>query len=122
MKQSERALQFKIHYIGHFEDGLTVKEISDLYGLSQAYAYTLIRQIADENDVPYESLIRRPHAEHVFAGRRELRSAKPIDPTLFQNEFRATISSIDKSVNFLNKMLEEWKDDVELRTLEEVCE
>ena len=119
MKKSERSLRFKEHYLEHFEAGMSVKNSAELYSLSVPHAYSLIRELADEIGVPYESLIPHPHTEHVVGDRKELKRVDPINLSNFQNEFRATMSSIDKSLNVLNEMLKSWMDDIGLQDEEE---
>lgn len=109
LKQSERSLQFKKNYQEMREDGKTVQEIADFYGLSRSQAYRLIRQLAEELGVTYDSLLSQPHHPPIYLGSsKTVEPVKPVDFSAFQQEFRGTISKFDKTIYQMEKVLKEW--------------
>lgn len=109
LKQSERSLQFKKNYQEMREDGKTVQEIADFYGLSRSQAYRLIRQLAEELGVTYDSLLSQPHQPPIYLGSsKTVEPVKPVDFSAFQQEFRGTISKFDKTIYQMEKVLKEW--------------
>ena len=91
------------------EDGKTIQEIADFYGLSHRHAYTLIRQLAEELNIPYDSMLYRPHRTHIYLGSgKVVEPAQPVDFSDFEREFREAISSFDKTLYQMNKILQEW--------------
>lgn len=111
LKQGEHSLQFKKNYQEMREDGKTVQEIADFYGLSRSQAYRLIRQLAEELGVTYDSLLSQPHRPPIYLGSgKVVEPAKPVDFSAFQQEFRGTISQFDKTIYQMEKVLKEWPD------------
>ena len=109
LKRSERSLQFKKNYLAMREDGKTVREIADFYGLSHSYPYDLLRELAEELGVKYKSLINQPHQPPIYLGPgKEVEPVKPVDFSAFQQEFRGTISQLDKTIYQMEKVLKEW--------------
>ena len=111
MKQSERSLQFKKNYQEMREDGKTVQEIADFYGLSRSHAYSLLRQLAEELGVTHDSLLPQPHRPPIYLGSgKAVEPVRPVDFSAFQQEFRGTISQFDKTIYQMEKVLKEWPD------------
>ncbi len=109
MKQGERSLQFKKHYLELREADKTVHEIADSFGLSDSYAYKLIRELSEEMGVPYESLLIQPHRDPIILGSdKVVKPVKPVDFSGFEQEFRETISSFDKTIYQMDKVLKNW--------------
>ena len=109
MKQGERTFQFKKNYLKNREEGKTIREIADFYGLSHRYAYILIQKLADELKVPYESLLDRPHNPHVVIGSgKVVKPVKRVDFSGFEKASREGLSSIDKTLNEMDKVLKDW--------------
>lgn len=108
MKQSERSFQFKKNYVEMRDRGMSVYEISDYYHLSCRHAYNLIRELADEIGVPYESLLNRPHCTHIVIGSAKVQPVKRVDFSSFEKEFREGISMFDKTLNQMDRRLKEW--------------
>ena len=111
LKRSERSLQFKKNYLAMREDGKTVREIANFYGLSRSQAYRLIHKLAEELRVDYDSLINQPHQPPIYLGSgKTVEPVKPVDFSAFQQEFRGTISQFDKTIYQMEKVLKEWPD------------
>ena len=110
MKKREGTLQFKENYVKLHEEGLSVAQIAEKYGVTPEYGYKLIHQIADEMGVEYKTLICFPHKPHVIIGSTKgVKRVKPIDSSGFEEERRFMISTFDKTINSMNKVLEEWE-------------
>ena len=122
MKQSERSLQFERHCVEHLKAGMNVREMAVKYGLSESHCYKLIHKLEDKMGLTKNSLLHHPHAEHVVLERKELKKVHPIDFSAFQEEFRNTISSMDKSLGLMDKTLNDWPEIPSLTPeREEIC-
>ena len=109
LKQSERSFRFKKNYLVMREDGKSVQEIADYHNLSHGHAYKLIRELAEERGEPYESLLPQPHSAPIILGSGKLvEPVKPVDFSGFEQDFREGISSFDKTLYQMDKILKEW--------------
>lgn len=109
MKASERSLQFKKNYLALREKGLSVQEIAKTYSLSKGHAYELIRALATESGVSYESLLVQPHRAHIIMGSgKVVQPVKPVDPSGFQEESRSILSALDSTIYKMDKILTDW--------------
>ena len=61
MAKDERTLQFMENYKKLHEQGLSMKQIVDTYGLSLSRGYALLDEIATMHGVTRESLLAEPH-------------------------------------------------------------
>lgn len=116
MRASERSLRFKEAFLEMSEKGVTVREIAEDFGLSRVSAYRLIREIAEETGVDYNSLLYQPHATHVCLGTGKIESdekVKPVDFSEFEREFRNGISAFDKAIYQMDKTLKKWPETYE---------
>lgn len=111
MKKSERSLRFKEHYLENFAKGMRVAEQARLAEISTPHAYCLIHEISDETGISYEELIFHPHTEHVISGiRKELKKVEPINFSKFRKEFKTVKDLMDKNLEFLKEVLEDWNE------------
>lgn len=108
MKQSERSFKFRKNYLNMRAEGMTVKEISGFYGISTRHAYNLLRKEAKELGISYESLIDRPHVPHLFRSDQLVKPAEPVDFSGFEKNYRESLSSFDKTIYQMDKILEDW--------------
>lgn len=109
MKPSERSFQFKKNYVEMRKSGKSVYEIAEIHHLSHRHAYKLIHDLADEMGVPYESLLNRPHSTHIMMGpSKMIKPVKRVDFSGFEKEFREGTSAFDRTLNQMDKVLEEW--------------
>lgn len=121
MKKSERSLRFKRRYYDWFQSGGDVKTIADHHGLSQRHSYVLIHELEDEMGLPRGTLLPRPHAEHAVLERKELKKVDPINFSAFQEEFRTTIDSMDKTLGLMGETLDNWPENPSLTPEREEC-
>lgn len=111
--KSERSLQFKRHFTELREGGKSVKEIADLYNLSRSHAYSLVRELAVEMGVDYETLLTQPHSPGLYLGSGKLvQPVKAVDFSGFEKEFRNGISSFDKTIYQMDAVIKKWPTDM----------
>ena len=63
-KQSERTFKMKESYIKLHDEGLSVGEIAERFGLTPRVVYLALKDIAAKAGVTRESLLERPHKPH----------------------------------------------------------
>ena len=97
MKKSERSLQFKEHFEKNKEDGLSIPEMARKYGLSVCHAYNLVREIAEERGVPYDSLLQRNRSQHTLVN-----SGKHGE---FMKSLQTTIRYMEKTLELMDQLL-----------------
>ena len=94
MKKSERTLRMKRNYIRLRALGMGPVEIAKKYDLDVSTIYKSLDEIAEANGVSRESLLERPHSEHVCR-ERQFAPVEPVDLTEFRGHFDASIQEID---------------------------
>ena len=121
-KRSERTLQFQRHWLEAFEQKIPVEKAAKEWGISAQWAYKLIHELEEEMGLKYDALLYSPHSEHVVFGRKHLQKVYPIDFSAFQEEFRNTISSMDKTLGLMGETVDNWPEIPSLTPeREEIC-
>ena len=107
---SERSLQFKKNYLKLFGQGMSVAEIAEKYGVARCYAYSLIRQIADEVGVSYESLLYQPHT-NPQPGPRVIASPTKLADFSLLEEAQKILEFIEEAIRSLEQqVIQEWEE------------
>ncbi len=106
---SERSLRFKKNYLELFSQGMSVAEIAKKYGVYRNHAYYLIRQIADELGVSYESLLYQPHTSPQPGPRVIASPTKLADFSLLE-EAQEIYDFIEEAVRSLNEQTKKWEE------------
>lgn len=59
-RRSENVLQFKQVFLAKKQKGLSVREIAEQCHISTTYGYYLLQEIADENGMTRDEVLRQP--------------------------------------------------------------
>lgn len=106
---SERSLQFKKNYLKLFGQGMSVADIAEKYGVGRRHAYYLIRKIADESGVSYESLLYQPHT-NPQPGPRVIASPTRLADYSLLEEAKESIVFLDEAIRSLNEQTKKWEE------------
>ena len=117
--KSERSLQFKKHFKENTEKGMSIPEMAKRYGLSGRHVYNIVRKIANDMGVSYDSLLQRNHSQHILANPSKHDRVAPIDLSEFRESSQATISSMDKTLKLMDQALRQWPAEPKLNKEEE---
>lgn len=102
---SERVQQLKKNFMKHHEKGETIREISNRYHVTTRHIYSILQEIADENNVSRESLLTTPHREHL---RKESdKISGQIKPEEVREKFDTMISNAKTLINEIDSILQE---------------
>lgn len=96
MKENERTLQMRSHFMELWGNGKTVKEVAEQFNLSTYTVYANLQRIADDNGVTRESLLRQPHSAHLTYD-RVCQPVKPVNIDVFQKHVREALAELDKT-------------------------
>lgn len=113
--KDESTLKMMENYVDHFfEDGLSPKQIAKRYNLSIRTVYNCLGEIARKNGLERESLLKRPHSEHIMSGVRNYEPVKPVNVDDFRQQVGATIMELDRIRNTLARNIERLERDMEM--------
>lgn len=109
-KRTERAKLFVEHFMEKHRQGFSVKEISEMYGITDRNGYLLLGEIAEKNGVTREELLQRPiEAKKAYVQNR----VKPekVNSNELKVAFDEAITTVDQLITLIDAMLAESKED-----------
>lgn len=111
---SERVLRMKQNFMGLHEQGYSIPEIAAKHNLSNPSVYRHLQEIADENGVRREDLlkiVRVPRTNGAFWDNHE-RKLK-VDVEALKNGFDEAKSTVGNLVDMIDDILRDVKEDIE---------
>lgn len=102
---SERVQQLKKNFMKHHQKGETIKEIANRYHVTPRHIYSILQDIADENNVSRESLLTAPHCDHVR--KASYKNSGQINPEEIRKKFNTMISNAKTLINKIDSILQE---------------
>ena len=103
--KSIRMEELKKDFMKHHEEGKTIKEISELYNVSTRHIYNSLQDIADENNVSRESLLKKIHKKHQPP--QNIKSAGQINPAEMNENFYGIINNAKIIIKKIDSILQE---------------
>ena len=103
--KSVRMAELKKNFMKHHEEGKTIKEIAELYNVSKRHIYTSLQDIADENNVSRESLLKKIHKKHQPP--QNIKSAGQINPAEMNENFYGIINNAKIIIKKIDSILQE---------------
>lgn len=120
MARDERTLQMMENFMDLHKAGFSKKEIADKFDLSTFTVYNCLQDIADKYGVSRESLLDRPHSEHLCY-ERQFEPVEPVDLTDFHKHFKTAMDEIDAARTAIDREIikqEAFANEMEERTKE----
>lgn len=103
--KSVRMAELKKNFMKHHEEGKTIKEIAELYNVSIRHIYNSLQDIADENNVSRESLLKNIHKKHQPP--QNIKSAGQINPAEMNENFYGIINNAKIIIKKIDSILQE---------------
>ena len=103
--KSIRMEELKKNFMKHHEEGKTIKEISELYNVSTRHIYNSLQDIADENNVSRESLLKNIHKKHQPP--QNIKLAGQINPAEMNENFYGIINNAKIIIKKIDSILQE---------------
>ena len=95
--KDERTLQMEQNFMVLHNEGKTIKEIAAMFDLSTVTVYGRLSDIAKANGVSRESLLERPHPEHILCKKGGgLKRTEPVNTGEVQTLFNEVISGMNE--------------------------
>lgn len=111
MATSERVLSMKRGFMQQHEDGKTISEIAEHFGVSIWSVYNNLQEIADANGVTRESLLVRVHKPHEILKIREAREKEKINPEKLLEKFEEIDKNLIGVIEDINNILEKEQEE-----------
>ena len=107
MAQSERVKQMKKDFIKYRESGKTIKEIANIFGLTDRTVYLHLQDIADENNLSRDELLFRVHKQHIRVSNKQVNEKKEIiDIDEMKKEFNEMLKTSENIIEKIEETLE----------------
>ena len=106
MAQSERVKQMKKDFIKYRESGKTIKEIANIFGLTDRTVYLHLQDIADENNLSREELLFRVHKQHIRVSNNKINEKEIIDIDEMKKDFNEMLKTSERIIKNIEETLE----------------
>ena len=105
MSTSERTFKLLEGFMSYHEQGYSIPEIANFFGLSTSTVYRNLGKIAKNAGVSRESLLEKPfEADH---SGRNFTPVPPVDTALFHEHFASAVSGLEGLSQALARTIEE---------------
>lgn len=105
-KMSERVVQMKNGFMSLHQKGYSISQIAETYSISSTCVYMHLDEIAAENHVTRDELLKNPSMKGLTpgsSGRKHILTGEEMDETL--DEFRTSLDEADKSFEKISDSL-----------------
>lgn len=102
---NERTLQMMENFMELHNAGWTIKQIADKYELSVSTVYARLQEIADENGVTREELLKVVHSEPVCYV-RAFEPVQPVDVKALNEQFDAIFKGLDTLIDIIDREID----------------
>lgn len=107
MAQSERVKQMKKEFIKYRESGKTIKEIANIFGLTDRTIYLYLQEIADEHNLSRDDLLFRIHKQHIRTSINQLNEKKEIiDIEEMRKDFIGMLKNSERIIKNIEETLD----------------
>lgn len=107
MAQSERVIKMKKEFVKYRESGKTIKEIANIFGVTDRTIYLNLQDIADENNLSREDLLFQIHKQHIRVSNKQVNGAKEvIDIEDMKKDFCEMLETSEGIIKKIEKTLE----------------
>lgn len=103
MRENERTLKMKQEFVSRRDEGQSINQIADRFGLSPSTVYKKIDQIAQDSGRTRESLLERVHRPHLTHDRL-YEPLQGVDV----GEYRRKIGELKTSCNELRELMDSY--------------
>ena len=105
-KKTLRVTQMKSSFMGLHSAGVPIEEIAERFGITPRTIYIHLQEIADENGVSRDSLLKTPHRKPNATTKNNGGQKKFIDTESLIHTYDEAISTTENLVKELNNILE----------------
>lgn len=112
-KTSERVMKLKENFMRLHEEGYSIYEIAEMYGVHYSTVYNRLEEIAKENNVTREELLREVHKTPAFWERQAQKMKVDVDNLVTcLEQAKEKVQNIQKSIEEISaEMDREFNED-----------
>ena len=102
---TERVKSYKRNFMTLHEKGYSIPEIAEKCNISVRYAYMVLQEIADENNVTREELLKIKNRKQVISYNSMKVTRQLVDSKELLKDFAETLKGIDRISEKIDSMM-----------------
>lgn len=110
-KRTERVKLFVEHFMEKHRQGYSIKEISEMFGISDRMAYLLLAEIAEKNGVTREELLQNQVSSDRKPFVQNRTKIERVSSEQLKESFDEAITTVDQLIMLIDEMLVKSQED-----------
>lgn len=104
-KRTERVKLFMENFMEKHRQGFSIKEISEMYGISDRMAYLLLEEIAEKNGVTREELLQKQVSSDRRPFVQNRTRVEKVNSEQLKESFYEAITAVEQLIMLIDEML-----------------